>query len=411
MSRSKTTAETAAHRTLAVLVEPTAGKADVCVFGLSARERLERTFATLGLLTLTGGEVHDDGDPRTVALCGDHFYDERLVSALAGRSDDLLLVIDEPGRGRVAVGLAASMSKVEALISGLGSDHTTDEQAAAAQVQVVSVTDLVPAYDAKLRKHAPAFVLPVHPDLAREAEVRIFDASYKGITDFVTKWVWPLPARIVTGWCARRGITPNMVTALSYLMAFVTLVAFWRGEFGAGLLSAWVMTFLDTVDGKLARVTLTSTKLGDFLDHGLDLIHPPLWWAAWGAGLVGPGELFGSFAPWVAVVVFGYIVGRLLEGLFILAFGQEMFTWRPFDFAFRLVIARRNPNLVLLSGATLIGRPDLGLIALAIWTATCILVQCVRIAQAAALRLRGQAIRPYADVAETPDATHARESA
>jgi len=162
-----------------------------------------------------------------------------------------------------------------------------------------------------------------------------------------------------------------------------------------GLVSAWVMTFLDTVDGKLARVTLTSSKLGDVLDHGLDLIHPPLWWAAWGAGLAGPGVIFGSFEIWVVIVFFGYIVGRLLEGLFILVFGQEMFTWRPFDLRFRLVIARRNPNLVLLTGAMMLGRPDLGLIAIGTWTLCCIFIQCIRIAQATVFQMRGQKISPY----------------
>ena len=39
----------------------------------------------------------------------------------------------------------------------------------------------------------------------------------------------------------------------------------------------------------------------------------------------------------------------------ILAFGQEMFIWRPFDLRFRLVIARRNPNLVLLTAAVVGG--------------------------------------------------------
>jgi phosphatidylglycerophosphate synthase len=240
-------------------------------------------------------------------------------------------------------------------------------------------------------------VLPADPDRTHEAQIRFFDASYKGVTDFVTKWVWPLPARIVTGWCAQLGIAPNTVTALSYLLTIFSLLAFWQGDFTNGLVSAWFMTFFDTVDGKLARVTLTSSKLGDVLDHGLDLIHPPLWWAAWGAGLAGPGMLFGAYEPWVAIAFFGYIVGRLLEGLFILAFGQEMFTWRPFDFGFRLVIARRNPNLVLLTGATLMGRPDLGLIAIASWTLCCILIQCVRIAQAKIFQMRGHEIFPHSE--------------
>ena len=262
-------------------------------------------------------------------------------------------------------------------------------------MEIAFPTDVLPRYDAKLRKHSPPFVLPADPERTRELEDRIFDAAYKGVTDFVTKWVWPVPAKIVTGWCARFGVSPNTITLLSYGLTLAALLAFWQGDFAAGLVSAWMMTFLDTVDGKLARVTLTSSKLGDVLDHGLDLIHPPFWWAAWGAGLAGAGTLFGEFDVWVIVVFAGYIVGRLLEGLFILAFGQEMFTWRPFDLAFRLVIARRNPNLVLLTAATIVGRPDLGLIAVGIWTLCCILIQSVRIAQATAYRLRGHEISPY----------------
>ena len=33
------------------------------------------------------------------------------------------------------------------------------------------------------------------------------------------------------------------------------------------------MTFLDTVDGKLARCTIASSKLGNIFDHGIDLVQ------------------------------------------------------------------------------------------------------------------------------------------
>jgi phosphatidylglycerophosphate synthase len=52
-------------------------------------------------------------------------------------------------------------------------------------------------------------------------------------------------------------------------------IAFWHIH-GLGLVLGRLMTFLDTVDGKLARVTVTSSRFGDVLDHGLDIIHPPL---------------------------------------------------------------------------------------------------------------------------------------
>ena len=94
-----------------------------------------------------------------------------------------------------------------------------------------------------------------------------------------------LPARWVTRGCVRIGITPNQVTAASLVLVIVAGALFARGEFGWGLVAGWIMTFLDTVDGKLARVTVTSTPLGNVFDHGIDLVHPPLWYLAWGIGL------------------------------------------------------------------------------------------------------------------------------
>lgn len=389
-------AESAPACTCATVVEAKSPGAVAYVFGVSAHERLLRSFERSSLKIVESGDLSKHSDERVIALSASHFYDDRLIVALVEHSSDLLLVSNTSKAEPVVVGLVGPASKVEALIPSLLSGNCPQDAAKASGFKSLLPTDVVPAYDPKLRKHTPPFILRADPNRTHEAQNRIFDASYKGATDFVTKWVWPRPARIVTGWCAKLGIPPNAVTALSYLMTLVALVAFSEGAFASGLFSAWIMTFLDTVDGKLARVTLTYSKLGDFLDHGLDLIHPPFWWAAWGAGLAGPEVLFGAFDAWVAIIFVGYIVGRLLEGLFILAFGQEMFTWRPFDFGFRLVIARRNPNLVLLTGGFLLGRPDLGFIAVGMWTVCCIFIQCVRIAQATALQMRGQKVFPFA---------------
>lgn len=381
----------------ATLIESTPANAGVEVFGLDAHERLRRSFENGGLDLVDVDAVGGLGAERVVALCTSHFYDERLIAAVAGHAKDLLLLSSsaEAKATPIAVGVAGVACRVDPLITAIREGEDPREQARAAGLEILSPSDLVSGYDAKLRKLSPPFVLPADPERVRDIEDRIFDASYKGVTDFVTKWVWPVPAKAATAACARLGISPNALTLASYGLTLVAGFAFWEGRFAAGLVCAWLMTFLDTVDGKLARVTLTSSRLGDVLDHGLDLIHPPLWWAAWGAGLVSSGSLFEPYGIWVAIVFGGYIVGRLLEGAFILAFGQEMFTWRPFDLAFRLVIARRNPNLVLLTGATIIGRPELGLIAVGTWTLCCIAIQLVRIAQATAHRLRGHEISPY----------------
>jgi phosphatidylglycerophosphate synthase len=172
------------------------------------------------------------------------------------------------------------------------------------------------------------------------------------------------------------------VTFAGFLLVLAAFWLFWRGEFGWGLACAWVMTFLDTVDGKLARVTLTSSPIGNVFDHGIDLIHPPFWWWAWWVGLNGAGHPAPYAEATLAVIVVGYVAQRILEGIFLRGFGFHVHSWRRFDSFFRLITARRNPNLLILTPAWALGRPDIGLFLVAVWTAVSLLVHLAQLAQA-----------------------------
>src|SRR3546814_19582607 len=70
----------------------------------------------------------------------------------------------------------------------------------------------------------------------------------------------------------------------------------------------------------------------------------------------------------MAVIVIGYVLQRLIEGEFIRAFGMHIHVWRKFDSQFRLITARRNPNMVILVVALIYNRPDIGLELVAWWT-------------------------------------------
>ena len=189
----------------------------------------------------------------------------------------------------------------------------------------------------------------------------------------------------VTRWLAPTSITPNIVTALSAICVLLAFWLFWEGQFVAGLVFAWLMTFLDTVDGKLARTTLTSSKWGDVFDHGIDLIHPPFWYAAWALGLGASGLAWSAdvFSFMLTALIGGYILQRIMEGIAIKALGLEIHIWRPLDTFFRLITARRNPNLVILTVVTLaIGRPDIALEAVAWWTIICLVLHGVQLVHA-----------------------------
>lgn len=358
------------------------GDSEVGLWGLGGRERLRRTLAGIpGTRLAHAGAPVSDHEPALV-LRGDHLFDPRVVRALVAGEGPLVL---EAGDGtRVAArGTARGLPGLADALSG-------GRPAGLEEAPVVGPADLVPGYNAKLLSHSPPRVLPISAATAPWLERELFADAYKGVTDLVTKWLWPAPARAVTGWCVALGLRPNHVTVLSLVLAVIAGIAFYAGAFGIGLAAGWVMTFLDTVDGKLARVTVTSSRLGDVLDHGLDLIHPPLWYLAWGLGVAASWELTPGLHGTVVLIFAAYLGGRLCEGAFHPGLAPfSMFVWRPFDSFNRLITARRNPNLILLTAGWAMGRPDLGLWAVMAWHVLSTAVLAVRLAMAAAARRRG----------------------
>ena len=249
----------------------------------------------------------------------------------------------------------------------------------------------------------------------RTIENYLYDKSYKGITDLVTKWWWPAPARAAVRLCAQNNITPNRVTGIGWLLALLTGVAFYYGQFASGLISAWLMTFLDTVDGKLARVTLQSSRIGHVMDHGLDIIHPPIWYWCWVLGL-GAHQITGEIAffgaslavtDWLWIMLAAYVGGRLLEGLFQLLFNDiSIFCWQPLDSYHRLITARRNPCLIILSLALMLSDPEAGFVCVVVWSVLSTVLLAIRFLSACLARIRKGRLQSWIAAAD-PDDPHA----
>ncbi|SDF88336.1 Phosphatidylglycerophosphate synthase [Limimonas halophila] len=352
------------------------------VWGFTPEARARRMLAKMGITAvLNQGQAWPTAGS-VILLAGDAVIDEALLEGLLESPG--VAVTDGDGHEVLAAHVDAAQAPHAA--RWLGRRPPPDSA-----FSVLSPRAVAKGYRGSLRKRTDPVCRRVAPGQAGSAERRLYDAAYKGVTDLVTKWVWPGPAFWATRACARLGITPNMVTLLSAVLVGLVIWLFWIGAFGWGLLAAWAMTFLDTVDGKLARVTLTSSAFGDVFDHVLDLVHPPIWYAAWGIGLTAAGASLPAnwLAPAIWIIFLGYIGGRLCEGYFLSRFGLEIHMWERFDSRFRLITARRNPNLLLLTAFWLAGRPDWGLLAVAAWHVASDGVHLVRIAQAEALRQRG----------------------
>lgn len=369
------------------------GSNPVRLWGMSSRERLRRCLRLAGIAELdeikSSIGSHDvasagaAGDDHLLIVSDDWVFDPALIRTLAARPGTVLI---DPANGTAAAAHVASVQGAAAAASIETADSSLPEN-----LEYLSAEQLSGAYQPVLRKREAPCLLRLTQETQRAIERRTFDASYKGVTDAVTKYLWPRPALAVTRLCAQWKLTPNQITCLGFVLTLLSFWLFWNGRYAGGLASAWLMTFLDTVDGKLARVTLTSSKLGGAFDHGIDLIHPPFWWWAWIVGLPAFGApLAPDASGWVLkLIVGGYVVQRLIEGSFELFFGMQVHVWRRFDSRFRLWTARRNPNLLILTPALLVGRPDLGIELVTAWTTASLAVHAVQLLQAALARRRG----------------------
>lgn len=378
------------------------GDSAVRVWGLTAAERIERQLQSAGIELYRGNAEALPPDSTLLMLRGDCLYDDRVIRGLI-KARRALLEVDDDGDAFPAAAHvdARDAQRIGERLRG-GSAPQAESGAG-----IVTLAQVAQGFEMGLRKLDRPYVLRVTAERRAALEQLTFSGSYKGVTDLVTKWLWPAPAQQVTRWCVRAGISPNQVTAMSLVLVLVVLALFARGEYGWGLLAGWVMTFLDTVDGKLARVTVTSTRLGNIFDHGIDLIHPPLWYLAWGMGL-GPAvfAVWGFALPTIYGVIFAtYIGGRLCEGAFQLWIAKfSIFTWRPFDSYFRLIVARRNPSMIMLTAGLCAGRPDLGLLGVAAWHALSMIILVARLLLGAGARWRGRAVRSWlTEIGQTVD--------
>lgn len=214
-------------------------------------------------------------------------------------------------------------------------------------------------------------------------EKKIYQSTYKGITDICTMYFWYHLAFYITRLLAARQVRPNTVTFFSMLFCLISPFLIINNYFNLGIFFAWLMMILDTVDGKLARVTMTSSKFGDFFDHGIDLIHPPFWYFAWGQAIVRYYDYSSNKIMLIySFIFFLYLIGRLTELLFTRRFGIKMFEWRKFDKTFRLFLARRNTNFLILTSAYYFNGPVNGFLIMSLWTAICVFIQVVCYLQA-----------------------------
>lgn len=225
----------------------------------------------------------------------------------------------------------------------------------------------LPDFVVNLRRNVPFTLEIMRSGAERDAlEKRMFHLNYKGSTDFMTKWVYPPIVWQLVRLCIRWKITPNMVTLLGIFLAVIAVPLFASQHWIAGLAAAYAMTVLDSVDGKLARLTLTNSPIGNILDHGLDLVHPPFWYAGWAMGLVAGGASPVLYTALIWLIVF-YCADRLSLKVAKKRFKRGLHAVTPLDGMVRTWIARRNVNLVIFTIGLALGIGPAAFLFITLW--------------------------------------------
>ena len=355
------------------------GSNSALLFGMDARTRACRLATNMGM------ECADEAGGRDAVLANMAFaWDPAWLREISRRPGTVLTLQGKPVLAYVPTG--RNIASVLEAISGTGGSLEGLEQIDGENAEL--------SYS-ELRKRERPFVMPLDPANPVAVEQAAYDAAYKGVTDILTLYLWRKPAFHLTRWAAQAGMSPNMVTAIGAVCCALAFYLFWIGSYWPGVAAGFIFMVLDTVDGKLARCTGSSSKWGNVFDHGIDLVHPPFWWWAWIHGLEAYGTplepVYAAMLLWT--IVGGYVAQRLIEGVFMRRFGRmHIHVWRPIDSKFRLITARRNPNMVILVGALLFERPDVGIELVALWTILSLIFHAVRLAQANAVHDRGEPV-------------------
>ena len=157
---------------------------------------------------------------------------------------------------------------------------------------------------------------------------------------------------------AKTGITPNMITGLTVLVALVTAWFFVIGELLIGLTFLILTVVMDMFDGAVARAAGLGSKFGATFDHALDRYAEYLFMLGLMMGPVGavaitwwPYATGDSFVPWFwgFFALFGMIMASFTRAKAESVGGMESCT---------VGIAERQEKLILqIAGILLLALP------------------------------------------------------
>lgn len=311
-------------------------------FALRYPMRLSYSDTNVSLLEYAAETNHSD-----VLLFEAHvLHDLRIVRRLIN-SDEPLLIADDTQGGPCA----ARFGRVAAYDHHASFSQSAILLAEKNKIQIIRLSEMQ-SYVRFLRRYAKPILCAVTPESNLKAlENAMYEDTFKGGMEWIAVYGYKIPVRELTRWAAKSSVvTPNAVTALATIGKLAAIPFFFMGSIGWALISFWVFTIGDSLDGKLARMTVRFSETADRVDHLTSaparmLWHLGLTWHMSGGNLwttpLGFIGLWFSFLP--QIDKFGLMY-------FNWKFGRSPIDYTPLDIRVHLFTARRNDMALLTLG-------------------------------------------------------------
>ena len=309
------------------------------------------------------------------------YCDGRLLAALAARNSPTALVDSNPPQfvqHMIQNPSGPALVTRDFLLTCSDSAPVFEElkqKIDARQIDAVDAAN-VDDYIVSMRRHVRPLCFSVaRAEEGRLAERIILDAAQKGTLDFPAYVHAPIETAIVSLLCKTR-ITPNQVTIAGFIIGCAATTAFVLGRIGVGLLAALVFGIVDGLDGKLSRVKVETTERGKW-EHHLDYLIENSWWTVIAFHFWQSAQLPSAFY-FLALLVGSHLLDEVVKRRAKVAAGRLLDDVAPFDRAFRLIAARRNVYVWVLTGGFLLGAFAQSYTIICGWAAVTAAVHLVR---------------------------------
>lgn len=316
------------------------------------------------------------GDDDVLVIAGDYFIERQFLEYLVNEPRSCLLVDREKDKHAgetftdspdATVGCARISSATLCSLFQKNTYNWADIVQSLTNDETVPAFDVgaLPTYNHAVRRHRRSKWMKVTNRAGlRKARNWAIEGAQKGSLDLPAQVLHaPIENHIVSRLC-EASITPNQLTLVTNIAAWLVTWGILSGFVWISLVGAALVGIMDGLDGKLARVKVMTSKVGE-MEHFFDMLFEYSWWLSLGWMLGGTSYNSTAFMAGVGLVIVNFadvVIGVIFWALLGRSHNRTIDNYTPFELSVRKIAGRRNIYIWLL----LISGPFVGLEA-ALW--------------------------------------------